>query len=77
MKFDNMVIEILEDGTIKTTTDPISGANHQNAEAFLKEVGRLAGGETMRQRRSDRHGHSHSHGDHEHVHEGGGHEHSH
>jgi hypothetical protein len=59
MKLDNMEIEILDDGTIKFTTDPISGANHQNADEFLKSVARLAGGETTRVRRNDRHTHVH------------------
>jgi hypothetical protein len=63
MKNDEMTIEILEDGTIKTTTNPISGANHQNAEEFLKSMARLAGGETTRVRRNDRHEHGHTHTD--------------
>lgn len=44
---DTMQIEILEDGTIKTTTDKISMPNHANSESFLREVGRLAGGNTV------------------------------
>lgn len=51
---DIMEIEILEDGTIKTTTDPISGANHANAEQFLKFVGQMTGGEMKRERRAQR-----------------------
>ena len=68
---DAIEIEILEDGTIKITTDPISGPNHVNAEAFLREMARMAGGETTRTRRSDKthtHGHGHSHDDHTHQH---------
>lgn len=42
MKTDNMQIEVLDDGTIKVTTGPISGANHANAEAFLQFVSRMA-----------------------------------
>jgi hypothetical protein len=45
---DKITIEILDDGTIKTSTDAISGANHMNAEQFLKEIGRLAGGSVKR-----------------------------
>jgi hypothetical protein len=75
MKTDTMQIEILEDGTIKTTTDPISGANHANAEEFLRFMARMAGGETTRQRRTDAH---HHHGEHEHAHDHDGeHEHQH
>ncbi len=73
MKQDTLTIEILEDGTIRTTTDAVSGANHANAEQFLKHMATLAGGETVRQRRADahhhhhhEHGHDHDHGDHEH-----------
>lgn len=68
MSSDKIKIEVLRDGTIKTTTDPISAANHQNAEAFLKGMARLLGGETIRHRRSDVH-HEHDHHDHDHVHE--------
>ena len=63
---DTLQIEILEDGTIKTTSDPISAANHANAEEFLKFLARMAGGETTRERRKDaqhlhRHRHHHTH----------------
>jgi hypothetical protein len=57
---DKLIIEILEDGTIKTTTDKISGANHANAEQFLKHLATLAGGETSRVRRSDVQSHTHT-----------------
>jgi hypothetical protein len=63
MEIDKLVIEILEDGTIKTTTDDIAAANHDNAEQFLRAMARLTGGETTRRRRTDaktRHVHSHS-----------------
>jgi len=46
MEIDKLVIEILEDGTIKTTTDEVGTANHDNAEQFLRAMARLAGGET-------------------------------
>lgn len=64
---DTIKIEILEDGTIKMTSDPISAPNHQNAEEFFQNVGRLAGGEVTREKRTDvdhehHHGHDHSHG---------------
>jgi hypothetical protein len=45
MKPDKFIIEILEDGTIKTTTDTVSAANHNNADNFIREMFRLAGGE--------------------------------
>ena len=68
MKTDVMNIEILPDGRIKTTTDPISGANHSNAEEFLKFIARMAGGETTIVRRKEAHTHSHTH-IHEQTHE--------
>jgi hypothetical protein len=44
VKIDSMTIEILADGAVKTTTDPISSPNHQNAEELLRFMARLAGG---------------------------------
>lgn len=62
MEIDSLTIEILEDGTIKTTSDAVSAANHENAEQFLKALARLAGGETTREARKDvKHGHVHLH----------------
>jgi hypothetical protein len=68
-----MTIEILADGTIKSTTDPISAANHDNCERFVRAMSVLAGGETTREKRTDpeamarrkHHVHDHEHG---HVH---------
>lgn len=72
MALDTFKVEILGDGSIKVTTDPISPANHMNAEALLTNIARLAGGETKRERRPDAHTHSHHHHTHE---EGHKHEH--
>jgi len=48
---DKMAIEILADGTIKSTiSGKVSMPNHQNAEMFLRDIARLAGGETTRNR---------------------------
>ena len=55
---DTMTITILDDGTIRTETDPVSQANHSNAEAFLRLVSELGGGKTERKRK---HGHTHTH----------------
>lgn len=66
-KADTLTIEILPDGTIKTTTDAVSGANHSNAEQFLKFMGTLAGGTTTRTKRGDVQTTTHHHHeDHEH-----------
>jgi phage terminase large subunit-like protein len=70
MEIDALKIEILEDGTIKTTSDAVSAANHDNAEQFLRAMARLAGGETTREARKDvKHGHIHEHGS-RHMHQG-------
>lgn len=63
MEIDTLIIEILEDGTIKTTSDTVSAANHESAEQFLSGMARLAGGETTREARRDvKHAqHSHAH----------------
>lgn len=66
---DNIQIEVLEDGTIKMSTDKVSMPNHANAEQFLREIARLAGGTSERKAK---HGHSHSH-----SHEHGGEFHTH
>ena len=69
MDIDMLIIEILEDGTIKTTSDTVSAANHESAEQFLRGIARLAGGETTREVRKDvRHNHVHIHtGNREHL----------
>jgi hypothetical protein len=74
---DNIKIEILADGTIKSTTDAVSPENHTNAEAFMKLLASLTGGESHRQARGDVPVHQHHHGagvTHSH---GGGQPHSH
>jgi len=71
---DTLHIEVLEDGTIKTTSDSISAANHSNAEEFLRFVARMAGGETTRTKRTDL---KHSLKDALHQHAEDGHTHSH
>ena len=70
-KHDEMRIEILEDGTIRTTTDGVSQANHQNAEAFLRFVAQMTGGRSARARRKEaqHHHHHHQDGGREHDHE--------
>jgi hypothetical protein len=72
MEIDTLTIEILEDGTIKTTSDAVSAANHESAEQFLKSMAHLAGGETTREQRKDvKHGHVHLHvHNKEHLHHG-------
>lgn len=66
---DRMRVQILKDGTFKTTTDEISAANHSSAEAFLKGIEDLAGGESTRERQGEAHDHEHTHEE-QHEHEG-------
>jgi hypothetical protein len=53
---DLIKITILPDGTIKVSTDEISPDNHASAAAFLREMSKLAGGETTIEAK-----HSHTH----------------
>ena len=73
---DKIKIQILADGTIKSTTDAVSPENHSNAEAFMLLLAQLTGGPTTRKARGDvahtyhTHvaGHEHSHGGDTHSH---------
>lgn len=69
MASDTLKITILDDGTIKTVSDAVSAANHDNAERFLRAMAVLAGGKTERKARTDK---PHTH---HHHHEGGEHHH--
>lgn len=70
MAVDRIVCVVLKDGTIKSTTDAISGANHNNAEGFFELLKQRLGGEEVRESRGQQ-GHEHSHS-HTHEYEGGG-----
>jgi hypothetical protein len=66
MATDRMVVTILKDGTIRSVVDPISGANHSNAEGFFEILKQKTGGTETRESRGE-HGHDHSHSqDHQH-----------
>jgi len=49
---DQLEIEIMEDGTIKTTTGRISAANHKNADEFMAMMARMTGGKTESQKKA-------------------------
>ena len=68
MPIDKMVITILEDATIRTVTDEVSKANHDQAEQFLRAMAKLAGGVTTREARKDRNPAHHHHHDEGHSH---------
>lgn len=57
---DKIKITVLADGTIKLETDKVSAPNHSNAEGFLREVSKIAGGEVTRKNKQG-HVHAHSH----------------
>lgn len=65
---DKIEIEILPDGSLKITTDRISGPNHMNAEALLREVATLAGGTVTSKHKPGLQRHTHTHGGHTHQH---------
>ncbi len=62
---DGIKVTILQDGTIKVETDPISQANHLSAEQLLDAISRLSGGEVTTTRK---HSHARVHGAHTHEH---------
>ncbi len=64
---DIIDIEILPDGTIKTSTDKVSMPNHATAEQFLRDIAKLAGGKVERKRKQG-FAHQHEH-EHHHAHE--------
>lgn len=76
---DVMEIEVLADGTIKTSTNKVSMANHANAEGFLRMLAQLTGGESKRTLKigASLHGalHKHASDGHTHAHGGAGHSH--
>lgn len=57
---DVIDIEILADGTIKSSTDVISPVNHTSADKFFALLERLTGGICSRKRRGSKvHVHQH------------------
>jgi len=68
---DAIKYEILEDGTITTDNNQISGKNHQSADELLADLADLLGGEVdvkKKQGHAHSHSHSHAHGGHHHHH---------
>lgn len=53
LKQDEIEIEIMPDGAIRILTPGISMPNHTNADKFLADIARLAGGDVTRERRTD------------------------
>jgi len=59
---DQIMIEILEDGTISYRTDKISGVNHASADEFLAELEKALGGKIVRRQTPHKHQHQHERG---------------
>lgn len=57
MAQDIITVDILPDGSIKVTTDPISAPNHGAAEALVRMIAEGAGGQTTRTKRTAHHHH--------------------
>lgn len=57
MSPDEIEVEILDDGTVKSSSGAFSPENHQDAEDFLAGLTTLMGGEAKRERQ----GHEHHH----------------
>jgi hypothetical protein len=66
---DVIKVEVLKDGTVRSTTGVVSDANHSTAEEFFQVLAQRLGGESTRTpiEDSEHHHHQHEHG-HEHQH---------
>lgn len=64
---DKIEVEILNDGSLKISTDKISMANHGGAEILISELIKSAGG-TVERNRKGAHQHHHGDGNYEHAH---------
>jgi hypothetical protein len=45
---DKLNVEILEDGTVKVDSGPVSPMNHMSAESFLRDLQKAAGAKQER-----------------------------
>ena len=64
---DKIKVTILSDGTLKIETDRVSGPNHANAEALLREIIIGMGGNVDQKRKTIGH-HHHEEGQKSHDH---------
>jgi hypothetical protein len=63
---DQIKITILEDGTIRTDNDAISGPNHASAEQFMRDVVKLTAGDVKVEQKRKTHSHAHGAKAHQH-----------
>jgi len=59
---DKIDIEILEDGTIRFSTNAVSKKNHASADEFMAEIEKLCGGARIVEKRKQKYAHSHAKG---------------
>ena len=64
---DSIQIEVLEDGTIKSTIGKVGAQNHQSAEAFMTDMAKKTGGKVTRKAKGTPSHHQH-HGESQHEH---------
>ena len=55
--YDEILIEVLDDGTIRSENGKISGPNHHNASQLFNMLAELAGGKVQRTKRQPGHVH--------------------
>lgn len=68
MKKDELLIDILPDGSLKISIDPVSAANHGSAERLLKTVIDSLGGDVTTKHKHGGKMHQHKHGTTHHQH---------
>ena len=61
MKEDTIIFEVLENGDLKATTDPISPANHIGAENLFRFLDEVTGSKGVRKKRTGKPIHVHTH----------------
>lgn len=49
---DDIIIDVLPDGSVKITTSGISAPNHMSADQLLREIEGVLGGETKKEKRA-------------------------
>ena len=65
---DIITVEVLEDGSLKISTDKVSAPNHTNADGMIKALVADAGGVVTRARKGTMETHVHVHDGKEHTH---------
>lgn len=62
-----IIVDVLEDGTVRSVTGDLSGPQHQAADGFMQYLAQLLGGSVDEQRLAQGHEHGHDHS-HDHLH---------